>query len=307
MARYQQHYKALGSEVFITLVLTKENEEQANKLFLNISNKINNFENRFSRFKTDSELTFFNNNAGKKTVVSKQFLDLISTSYKLSQETAGFYNPLILPGLQKAGYKGSWPNPDKDYDGIDYSSRKIDTYEQIKIDKTWVQIPKNTALDFGGIGKGYLLDLLSDYLANKKLAGYWLSIGGDIVCNGYDLESKPWQIGVQSADKVDKVVSSITNMNGNKLGIATSGVTKRKGVSNGQNWHHIIDPRTGKSVETTILTVTVTSKQAVNADVFAKSIIIGGKIFADIYKNSGMIDSYYIQTIKDSVVEGLNI
>ena len=58
--------------------------------------------------------------------------------------------------------------------------------------------------------------------------------------------------------------------------MATSGTTKRQGTNENGTWHHIIDPRTGQPANTDILTATVGSSTATEADIYAKCVVIRG-------------------------------
>ena len=300
MHRYQKQLYALGSDIYMTIV-TENNSTYADNLFANLIELISKFEFNFSRFKSDSELTKFNEQAGLKTSISPAFKKILTTAKKISLQTNELYNPFILPALQKAGYLGSWPNPNKLIKGTDFSNRKSSGVNSLKIGTNWASIPKNTALDLGGIGKGYLLDELADYLNSKKLSGYWLSLGGDIVCDGHDAESREWSIDVQSATDLNNLIYKI-HSNGEKKAIATSGIIKRQGNNHGVKWHHIIDPRTGLSANTKILTATVIAKFSMVADVYAKCIVIAGANQAKEYLNLDIFDFCLIQTSNNTKV-----
>jgi FAD:protein FMN transferase len=158
-------------------------------------------------------------------------------------------------------------------------------------------------LDFGGIGKGYLLDNLSKMISSRHVAGYWLSLGGDIICSGHDVDGQPWRVGVQNATESTENIQYIENRHGDMLAIATSGTTKRKGIRNGTKWHHIIDPRSGLPAETDILTVTATAKSAVIGDVYAKvAVIAGSKEAVRILRKEKQLDSFILQLEDGSVI-----
>ncbi|HEY5668234.1 MAG TPA: FAD:protein FMN transferase [Candidatus Saccharimonadales bacterium] len=292
MDRLQQQYSGLGSDIIITLVGDKA---VLPALFNEIHHAITAFEQRFSRFLPDSELTQVNKQAGKTVAVSPEFATLALASKQYSSETNGLYNPFILPALQNAGYVGSWPSPAAAHTATIFAERQVTEPSKLTINNDHVHIPPGTALDFGGIGKGYLLDVLSNLLAGKKLGGYWLSLGGDIMCGGYDIDSADWQVGIQDAHQADSVIATFRAANGTPLAIATSGTTKRKGIAHGHEWHHIIDPRTGAPVQTAILTVSVSAASGTQADVYAKSILIAGEPYAHKLKAEGKIRSFVIQ------------
>jgi thiamine biosynthesis lipoprotein len=292
MKRFQQTGRALGSEVFLTIVV---NEDQNGKLFTNLWEQVNSFEQQFSRFKKDSELSHFNNHAGNKATISSEFRKLLEASQRMSVVTEGLYNPFILPSLQQAGYIGSWPSPASFDPQLDYTHRKTVAVSELLIGDTWAQIPANAALEFGGCGKGYLLDQLSNYLDEHRVASYWLSLGGDIICKGFDQTDEPWDIAIDSVKKSGETVGNFINEDGQKLAIATSGVTKRKGKNDGKQWHHIINPVDGKPAQTDILTVSLCAPSALAADVFAKCLVILGSPAAQAFITNHSIKSALLQ------------
>jgi thiamine biosynthesis lipoprotein len=285
--RFQQSRKALGSEAVITLV--SDDETASHGLFEKLWHQIETFEAKFSRFKTDSELSHVNQNAGERTQVSPEFVALLKTSKRLSAATDGLYNPFVLPSLQSAGYKGSWPTVDLFDPALSYTGRQLADSKLLELGDDWVMIPADSALDFGGIGKGYLLDQLAVAITDG-ITGYWISLGGDIICGGRDLEGKSWKIGIQKAETAEKA-ADIANKNGKPQAIATSGITKRRG----ENWHHIIDPRTALPAKTDMLTATVSVATATDADVFAKCLVIVGSAGAEAFITEHNITSAVLQ------------
>lgn len=273
MQRIQQTKHALGSTAYLTIVL--EDNASPTEVFSSSWQEIDGFERQFSRFLTDSELSKFNLQAGSRQTVSQAFLRLLTSAKKMGELTDGLYNPLILPSLQRAGYKGSWPRPEIAVAKLDFEARNNAQWSEIEMGDNWAFIPENTALDFGGIGKGYLLDQLARNLKKMGVDNYWLSLGGDILCAGYDVNGDPWRVAIQHAKIEGRSVAAVKNA-GKKLAVATSGITKRQGFSENGAWHHIIDPRSGKPAVTDLLTSSVCTDKATLADVAAKCLVIVG-------------------------------
>ena len=269
MIRLQQNAKGLGSNLLITLITT--DEENAQSTFKQLWAQINAFEQRFSRFIENSEISNFNKKAGYQNHISSQFRQLLEQAKNYSISTGGLFNPFVLPALQKSGYKGSWPEVHNFNNKIDFSDRLAYEAKEIKIYKNSAQIPANSAIDFGGIGKGFLLDLLAEKLLKKGYENFWISLGGDIICHGFDLDSKPWSITIEGLDGHEDA-GIIVNSSGTKMAIASSGIIKRKGA----NWHHIIDPRYNQPAKTDILVATIATDNATEADIYAKSMVILG-------------------------------
>jgi thiamine biosynthesis lipoprotein len=63
--------------------------------------------------------------------------------------------------------------------------------------------------------------------------------------------------------------------------VATSSVMKRVWQQGGRSRHHLIDPRTGTSAQTEWLSVTVICPDVISADIYAKTILIGGPDVAE--------------------------
>ncbi len=299
MRRYQQHFKALGSSVNLTLIA--ENETSVNPVFELLFNSINTFEQCFSRFLPTSELTYVNRQAGQRTLVSPAMMKILKASIDLSKMSNGLFSPFILPPLQRAGYVGSIEHGFKtDNALLDYSRRSFSDSQAIRFGVNWVELPSDSAIDLGGIGKGYLLDELAVYLRAHKTVNYCLSLGGDIICHGRDIDASGWQVQIAPAITDHEIHKRIIGK-GNKLAIATSGTIKRRG----SNWHHLIDPRSGLPAETDILSATVVAGRAATADVIAKAIVIGGQSVADNFLSQGHLKAYLLQyKNKDVIIRG---
>ena len=305
MQQLQQTRHALGSTAYLTIVV--DDHVHPGTVFDVLWQQIDTIEQRFSRFLADSELSRCNRTAGTREPISIEFRDLLVTARMMAERSHGLYNPFILPALQRAGYKGSWPQPHIHDESLNYENRVavVDRHE-LTIGDSWVQVPKHTALDFGGIGKGYLLDQLGETLQTMDIADYWLSLGGDILCSGYDAAGEAWQIGIQRARRETDTVATVINY-GQKLAIATSGTTKRQGTSENGTWHHIIDPRTGGPAKTNVLTATVSANTATSADVTAKCLVIAGKEAAETTLKTMCEHNALLQVIYNDTVEVIQL
>lgn len=293
----QQNRHLLGSACDIRLV-TKE-PAQVVSIFDELWDQLERFEQRFSRFLPDSELTQFNEQAGKRVAVSEAFRHLLQTASRLGEDTEGLYNPFVLPTLQQAGYLHSWGEKNSNHQTPDFRNRHMASGDHIEIGDDWARIPANTAIDFGGCGKGYALDQLAKYLDDHDISDYSLSLGGDIICSGAEPGLPGWRISIQDAHQPERDLIEITS-DGTRIALATSGTIKRRG----EGWHHIIDPRTGKPADTDILSATVTASSGALADVLAKCMVIVGAKTAPGLAAEHTIHSFIIQTsdINDNVI-----
>ena len=285
---------ALGSNVDIVLVA--KNKEPAEKLINTLWRHIFEFEGRFSRFLPDSELSKFNKNAGLKTPLSREFLEILKAAKKLSHATGGLYNPFILPALQRSGYIKSRAEGYQNDPVDDYTDRGIPSSDKLLLAKDSAEIPFNSAIDLGGIGKGYLADQLSEMVEKHDfIHGYFISLGGDMVLSGSDENSQPWQVKVQSANNSDDELDFVLTAPRHKIAVATSGTLPRTGQKQNKS-KHIIDPRTLKPAKTDIVLATVAAESATLCDVAASCIVILGSTLATNFAQEHNIDNYILQS-----------
>ncbi|MHB8904226.1 MAG: FAD:protein FMN transferase [Patescibacteria group bacterium] len=276
-----REFKAMGTDIIISALIEPEKQN----ILKEAENIVLEFEKRFSRFIKDNELTNFNDSAETKIEVTEMMLELLKESIHYFIKTKGIFDPTIIGSLEKVGY-------DKNFLDINSKpennlSKKINLDQiraefnlrhkisDLKIKNKIIEKPVGFRVDFGGIGKGYITDFLSRTVL-ADLENFWISAGGDILAVGNPGDDIGWDIGVQNPLKPEENIFFI-NTNGEKLGIATSGIIKRSGQSGDFQWNHLIDPRSGLSVINNILSVTVISSSAIKADIYAKTILILGE------------------------------
>jgi FAD:protein FMN transferase len=212
-------------------------------------------ERTFSRFLPDSELTAVNAAAGRPTVVSSGFADMLSRSLALAAETGGLVDPTVGGALQALGYT-------RDHaalgDDLAPAGRPAPApgWRSIKLAGRVLSMPAGCALDLNGIVKSATVD---DALALLDGEGF-VSAGGDLAVRG------PTTVALPGGGAVSVVHG----------GIATSGTTKRRWRRAGETHHHLVDPATGRSAVSPWEAVTVSGGTCVAADVAARAAFLAG-------------------------------
>ena len=142
---YHQKFAALGSQVEFYLNFdAKTNPEM---IFSTLYEQVVQFEQRCSRFLPDSELSKFNQAAGSWQQVSPELLDILKVSRYYGQLTNGYFNPFILPILQRVGYKDSLANYSKNIVSHDYSARRVVEVDRLEFKDQTARIPQFSAID----------------------------------------------------------------------------------------------------------------------------------------------------------------
>ena len=298
----QQSNIALGSKTELTIVSSSEDVD-TDTVFRELWLQIFTFERTFSRFLPGSELSAFNRSAGLDTSISSEFHDLLATAQRYAQDTKGLFNPFILPALQKAGYVHSMVAAYAEDPVENYERRKVVPPEALSLHQHSSTIPYGSAIDFGGIGKGYLADKLAEYMKSlADIAGYWFSLGGDVVASGVDERGVEWSVEIEDTSGKNNIAGSVSVTKGERTAVATSSTTARKGIKAGVAWHHIIDPRTNLPAVSDIATATVVAASATRADIVATCLIILGSAEAIPFAKTMDTDGVLLQLSDGRVI-----
>jgi thiamine biosynthesis lipoprotein len=271
------HFRAMNSDIL--LAASGKDPEQIQRGFVSTRQFIQQSEQRFTRFTDTSELAALNRSAGTWFRVSPDMYQVLEAALRLSDETGGLFNPAVLPALRQAGY-------DRSMDEIRGASARVGTvqvwemqdFRTIELDSVTrsIRLPDGMQVDLGGIVKGWIAEEAAHRLAAYAHACA-VSAGGDLVLVNLPPDEPDWEIGLEDPRNPEHDLAVLRVAPG---ALATSTVTKRKWQYNGQNKHHLIDPRIGEPAVTEWLSVTVWARRAVDAEVFAKALLIGGPVVA---------------------------
>ncbi len=265
---YKKKFVALGTFVEIT--------SPRDDVFDDINIILSSTEHLFNNYDLNSEVSRVNSFAGiKPVVVSPQMLDAIDLALVYYQLTDGIFD--VCLGKPILLWKEFITKRNKKYIPEDSQLdifKNLEVLSQLVIDReksTLFIRNKDIQLDFGGMAKGYVVDLLAEKLIRKGLESFLINAGGDIYAYGL-YKDKKWQVGIKNP--ANPGVSDIIEIS--DKAIATSGGYEQFFDLEGQRYSHIIDPRTLKPVINNVLSVTVISDSCLVSDIFATTFFIMG-------------------------------
>lgn len=123
------------------------------------------------------------------------------------------------------------------------------------------------ALDLSGIAKGFAVDAVAATLARLGIVHALVEIGGELVGTGVRPDGQPWWVDLESPPGVALAPLRIA-LHG--LAVATSG-DYRRGA-------HTIDPRTGRSTASGVVSASVIAADALTADAWATALTVLGPV-----------------------------
>ncbi len=127
-------------------------------------------------------------------------------------------------------------------------------------------------LDLNSVAKGYTVDLIAEWLEEQGCANYIVEVGGEIRSKGVNKRGVAWRVGVDTPfdnnNEPGKYQQRIVSISGRSL--ATSGNYRRFYYNDkGERISHTINPQTGHSQTTSLLSATVIASRCALADALA--------------------------------------
>lgn len=218
------------------------------------------FENIFSRTLPESELSLINQ---KKTAsLSSDMERVLDFSLSFSALTDGAFDITIAPLTSLWNVKQRTVPPSKEE--IEKAKENVD-YRRVSLSPLDIG---DAQLDLGAVAKGYAADRIADYFKENNVSDVIIDLGGNVMLLG------EFTVGVRNPDAPDSIFAKFTLRDKSAV---TSGAYQRYFEYGGKRYHHIIDPRTGYSLQSGLSSVTVVSPSSMYADALSTAIYILGE------------------------------
>lgn len=278
-------FAAMGSDAYVTTI------GGSPELVDRGAAIVADLERRWSRFLPSSEISKLNDAPrGRPIIVSPVTFDLVVRMVEAWRRTEGAYDPTVLDAVVAAGYDRSFTAlPSDRQDRPDPSSAPAPGCAGIELDAGMLAItlPAAVSLDPGGLGKGFAADLVASALLAQGARGVLADIGGDIRAAGEGPHHGDWVIDVEDPFEPS---APLLHLAVTDVGVATSSRRRRRWRIGGHEHHHLIDPRTGRSTQTDVVSATVIADEAWLAEAFTKAIFVTGDIEAAMGASAVVID-----------------
>jgi thiamine biosynthesis lipoprotein len=229
------------------------------------------WEQALSRFRPDSELSQLNANAGAPLRVSPLLYNVLATALEAARATGGLFDPTMLRQIANLGYDRSFETLPAALPNAAAPATLGGGWRDVLLDpdRREVTLPLGIGIDLGGIAKGMAVDATITRLRALGISMALVNGGGDIAILGIPPGADSWSIAVPGRDQSWAIPL--------RLGaLATSGRSRRHWRQGEQERHHLLDPRTGVSAETSLLSVTAVAASCALAEVAAKVAFVLG-------------------------------
>jgi FAD:protein FMN transferase len=274
----------------IVVELWADDAAQGNAAIDAVMAEMVNIDNNMSTYKPESEISRVNANAAKAPmVISKELFGLLTTALEFSRITEGAFDITYA----SVGFMYDFRAHKKPTDAEIESALPAVNYHHVVLDPkahTVFFTQPGVRIDLGGIGKGYAVDRGIEILQARGIVHALVTAGGDSRIIG-DRFGKPWIVGIRHPDDKTRVIAKIPLVD---TAMSTSGDYERYFDEDGVRYHHIIDPRTGKSASK-VRSATMLASTATRTDGLSKTaFVLGAEEAMKIYEKLDDVDAILV-------------
>ncbi len=176
---------------------------------------------------------------GREDYDSPIVIELYHKALKVYHDSFGSFDLTVGPLLELWGFSsGNYrlPRPEE----IQATLPLVDM-KKIRFENDKISLDPRMKLDWGGIAKGWAVDLAFKALVKMGVQNGFINAGGDLYCWGYNPDRAQWRIGIKNPRKGGFLGVIIAS----NCGVATSGDYQRYFERNGRRYHHLFNPKTG--------------------------------------------------------------
>jgi thiamine biosynthesis lipoprotein len=264
-------FHALGTRCEVQF--TANSTEQATEFERAAVAWVQAFEAKYSRFRPNSMISRINAAAGRYWVeIDEDMEQMLGIGDALFAMTGGVLDPTALPLIWLWDYKSPKPT----VPSVEQIAGALQLVGWRKLQRApgKVFLPRlGMALDFGGFGKEYAVDIVSQIAVQHGITNVLVDFGHDIRALGAPAPRPCWHIGLEDPRKAGTYTGSI-GVSGK--GIASSGDYLRCFVINGRRYGHIVDPRTGWPVANGCTQATVVADTCLQAGILSTTAFVLG-------------------------------
>lgn len=235
-----------------------------NSISNNVIKIVKVFEDNYSRFKDSSLIGKLNKEKSLKNP-PLELIQMIKMAQGLKDLTQGSFDVMVGKRLSDSGYDKdlSFKNTNSSHSNLTSQNAKN---KLVSFSNEQIVVQENGLMDLGGIGKGFLIDKVSNYLQSEQVKNFTVNAGGDIFCKSENFN----KFYLENPFDNSQAIGEIDLKNG---GIACSSSSKRNWKSGTRQFHHLIDMNSGETVSE-IAAVFTYGKNALNTDLGSTAIFV---------------------------------
>lgn len=243
-------------------------------------------------------------NRDEAVTVDADFREVFQAAKNIWDQTDGYFDPTVGALVNAYGF-----GPAKSLEQIDQATidslLNITGFDKVSLlpDGTIKKAHKNTYLDFNAIAKGYAVDVLARMLQSLGYTQFLVEVGGELFASGLHQEKeKPWRVAIDHP-KQDANRTFIATLPLQNQGMASSGNYRKFRIdASGKRYVHTVNPKTGKTVQSNVLSTSVLAPSTMLADAYATALMaMPYEQGRTLISNLSAIEAMWVLAVNDSV------
>lgn len=260
-----------------------------------ITKILNDFDKSCSLYDSTSLLCKIN--SGLTNSIDSNILECLKLAYRLSQESDGMYDITVKPLVEAYGFAARDKEKVVNIDSL----LQYVGYEKVSFTDSTITKPIGFQIDLNSIAQGYSVDLVARMFDKLNIDDYLVEIGGEVFTKGKSSRGTDWNIvidkpfdGNMSPGEYSQTVIPISGK-----GLGTSGNYRKFYTDqDGNRINHTINPKTGKSITTNLLSATIIAPTAAEADAYATVMMaLGTEQAIDFLKQHPELGAYLVYSV----------
>lgn len=243
--------------------------------------EIGHWEARLSLYDPSSEIAHANARAAFEPVqLSPPVFSLLQRCAQLHRETEGRFDITIAPLVRCWGFMGAHglgrtPEPE----AVE-NARALVGMHQVELDPNNFTVRfarPGVMLDLGAIGKGFAIEQAATCLREAEITSALFHGGtSTVLAIGTPPDALGWKIAIEGGPTSQTPPApSLGTLELKDAALSASAIWGRCFDVNGRRYGHLLDPRTGQSASTAVLSVVI-ADSATDTDALSTALLIGG-------------------------------
>jgi len=245
-------------------------EALAHRLTNDAARECRRIEEKFSRYRSGSEISRINASAGAPVRVDDETAQLLDFAASCTALSDGRFD--VTSGVLRRvwTFDGSASIPAADAVA---ALLPLVGWHRVSWKRPDLILPTGMEIDLGGIGKEYAVDRVFALVTELTDRPFLVNLGGDLRASAGNEVGEAWTVGVDNPSGDGNAVHAISLSSG---ALATSGDARRFLLADGVRYGHVLDPTTGWPVRDAPRSVTVHASTCTEAGAFATLALLAG-------------------------------
>ena len=266
---YSDSAGIMGTNIYVEV--WADSPQQANIAIQSVFTEMQRINQLMSPYIETSELSRINQMASTQPLkISTEMFDLLSLSKHYSELSKGAFDITFA----SVGYLFDYRQRRKpDNQQIDQLLSAVN-YQLIELNEARSTVffrHQDVKIDLGGIAKGHAVDNAIEILRRQGIQHALVTAGGDTKLLG-DRRGRDWLVGIRDPRNSERQAVLLPLID---TAMSTSGDYERYFEEDGERYHHILSPKTGRSVKG-VQSVSIVSDSSTANDALSTAVFVLG-------------------------------